>query len=248
LKFYDDLAPDYHLIFTDWEASIARQGHTFGALIREQWPGHRSVLDVSCGIGTQSIGLARNGFWVKGSDISAGAVERARGEAAQRGLVIEFSVCDMRNAFACHGGGFDVVLSADNSVPHLLDDQEILRAFESMLACLRPGGGCLITVRDYDKEARGRDIVKPYGTRTENGRRVLAVQVWDFDGDLYDLTLYLIEEDLETGVVETRARHSRYYAIGSARLIGLMHRAGFERVSRLDGVFYQPVLIGTRPA
>lgn len=248
MKFYDDLAPDYHLIFADWDAAIARQGSTFGTLIHETWPGHRSVLDVSCGIGTQSIGLARNGFWVKGSDVSAGAIERARSEAAARNLVIEFSVCDMRNAFGCHGGGFDIVLSADNSIPHLLDDHEILRALESMFACLKPGGGLLLTVRDYAKEARGRDIVKPYGARVENGKRLLAVQVWDFTGDLYDLTLYLIEEDLESGVVEARRLHSRYYAIGTDRLIGLMRRAGFERVERLDGVFYQPVLIGTRPA
>src|SRR5262245_20877400 len=193
--FYDDFAPYYHLIFADWDASIARQGGALGALVRAQWPGHRSVLDASCGIGTQSIALALDGFWVKGSDTSLRAIERARSEAAQRGLVIEFSVCDMRQAFACHGGGFDVVLSADNAIPHLLDDGEILRALESMHACLRPGGGCVLTVRDYDREPRGVNIVKPYAVRTENGKRFLVVQVWDFTGELYDLTLYIIEED-----------------------------------------------------
>jgi hypothetical protein len=25
--FYDDLAPDYHLIYPDWDLSIERQGH-----------------------------------------------------------------------------------------------------------------------------------------------------------------------------------------------------------------------------
>src|SRR5436853_5453211 len=133
--FYHELAPRYHLIFADWEKSIAHQGRELAALVRAQWPGHRSVLDVACGIGTQAIALAQNGFWVKGSDVSAGAIERARGEAAQRGLVIKFSICDMRQAPACHGTGFDIVLAADNSVPHLLDDTEILRALESMHAC-----------------------------------------------------------------------------------------------------------------
>src|SRR5262249_39457021 len=169
----------------------------------------------------------------------------ARSEAAQRGLVIEFSVCDMRQAFACHGGGFDVVLSADNAIPHLLDDGEILRALESMHACLRPGGGCVLTVRDYDREPRGVNIVKPYAVRTENGKRFLVVQVWDFTGELYDLTLYIIEEDLATGTVAARSMRSRYYAIGTSRLLGLMQRAGFAGVQRIDDVLYQPVLIGT---
>lgn len=246
--FYDQLAPRYHLIFADWEASIARQGRQLAAVIAAEWPGHRSVLDVSCGIGTQSIALAQQGFWVKGSDVSAVALERARAEAARRGLVIEFVLCDMRSASACHGGGFDVVLSADNSVPHLLDDAGILRALESMRACLKPGGGCLLTVRDYAREPRGSNLVKPYAARIEDGRRYVGVQVWDFAGELYDLTLYLIEEDLGTHAVTTHTLHTTYYAIGTDRLLDLMGQAGFERVRRLDDVFYQPVLVGTRPA
>jgi SAM-dependent methyltransferase len=245
--FYDQLAPYYHLIFADWEQGITRQGEAFAAILREHWPGHRSVLDVSCGIGTQAIGLAQNGFWVKASDTSAGALERARSEAAARGVVIEFSLCDMRRAFVCHGGGFDVVLAADNAVPHLLSDAEILSAFESMYACLKPGGGCVITVRDYEREPRGTNIVKPYGARIENGKRWVGLQVWDFDGDPYDLTLYLIEEDLATGAVQTHAMRSRYYAIGTTRLLALMTQAGFAQTTRLDDAFSQPVLIGTRP-
>jgi SAM-dependent methyltransferase len=245
--FYDQLAPYYHLIFADWEQGIARQGQAFAAILREQWPGHRSVLDVSCGIGTQAIALAENGFWVKASDISAGAIERARSEAASRGLVIEFSLCDMRQAFACHGGGFDIVFSGDNSVAHLLSDAEITRAFESMYACLKPGGGCLITVRDYEHEPRGTGLVKPYGVRIENGRRWIGLQVWDFDGDQYDMTLYLIEEDLATGEVQTHAMRTRCYAAGTKRLLTLLKQAGFVQTRRLDDVYYQPVLIGTRP-
>ena len=245
--FYDAFAPSYHLIFADWDASIARQGRVFASIIESQWPGHRSLLDVSCGIGTQAIALAQSGYWVKASDISAVALERARAEAARRGLVIEFSVCDMRNAFACHGGGFDVVLSADNSIAHLLDDDEVLRALRAMFACLKPGGGCLLMVRDYDKEERGRNLVKPYGTRIEDGKRFLALQVWDFEGDRYNLTLHLIEEDLATGATSVRTLRSRLYAISADRLLALMQRAGFTRVQRLDEVFYQPVLVGTRP-
>jgi SAM-dependent methyltransferase len=245
--FYDEFAPRYHLIFADWDESIARQGRQLAAVLAAEWPGHRSVLDVSCGIGTQAIALAQQGFWVKGSDVSAAAIERARAEAARRGLVIEFALCDMRSAFACHGGGFDIVLSADNSIPHLLDDGEIVRALVSMRDCLKPGGGCLLTVRDYAREPRGSNLVKPYGARTEDGKRFVGVQVWDFAGELYDLTLYLIEEDLGTHAVTTHTLRTKYYAIGTDRLLELMRRAGFEHVRRLDEVFYQPVLVGTRP-
>jgi SAM-dependent methyltransferase len=243
---YDELAPLYHLIFQDWDASIERQGEQLKRILEAEWPGHETVLDVSCGIGTQSIALARQGFRVTASDLSAPAVERARRESAERGLSISFSVCDMRNAHACHGGGFDLVISCDNSVPHLLDDAEILLAFREMFACLRPGGGCLISLRDYDQEPRGRNIVKLYGVREENGKRYLPFQVWDFEGEHYDFTLFVVEEDLSSHEVRTHTMRSRYYAVSSDRLLGLLREAGFERVARRDEGYYQPVLVGTK--
>lgn len=35
-EFYDELAPRYHLIYADWEASISRQGAVLAGLLDEQ--------------------------------------------------------------------------------------------------------------------------------------------------------------------------------------------------------------------
>jgi hypothetical protein len=40
---------------------------------------------------------------------------------------------------------------------------------------------------------------------------------------------------------------SRYYAISTMRLCELMQEAGLKDVRRIDGAFFQPVLVGTRP-
>lgn len=245
--FYDELAPLYHLIFKDWNSSVERQGEQLTAIICNEWPGSHTVLDVSCGIGTQAIGLAKKGFRVTGSDLSERAIERAITEAYQRGQVIALSVCDMRTAHTHHGSGFDLVISCDNSVPHLLTDEDILTAFNEMFACLRPGGGCLISVRDYDREERGKNIVKPYGVREQGDKRYFVFQVWDFEGEYYDVTLYFVEEDLSSKEVKTYAMRSRYYAIGITKLLAMMEEAGFHNVGRLDQGLYQPVLVGTKP-
>jgi 2-polyprenyl-3-methyl-5-hydroxy-6-metoxy-1,4-benzoquinol methylase len=147
-EFYDELAPLYHLISEDWDASIRQQGQRLSAILRTQWPDHESVLDVSCGIGTQAIALAMHGYRVRGSVLSAEAITRANVEATARGQTIEFSIYDMREARMHHGTGYDLVISCDNSVPHLLSDAEITLALKQMNACLRSGGGCLLTVRD----------------------------------------------------------------------------------------------------
>lgn len=244
--FYDELAPLYHLIHQDWDASIRRQGEQLSALIETEWPKSKRVLDVSCGIGTQAIALAQHSYSVVGSDISANAIMRAEQEAHTRGAKVLFSVCDMRQAHDHHGNGFDVVISCDNSLPHLLNDDDLLVALKEMLACLSAGGGCIVSVRDYETEERGANIVKPYGVRIERGKRYLIFQVWDFDGEHYDLAFFFVEEDLSSSVVKTHVMRSRYYAISTVRLLGLMRQAGFKNVQRLDHAFYQPVLVGTR--
>lgn len=244
--FYDQLTPFYHLVHQDWNSSIDRQGEQLSSIIRSEWSSSKKILDISCGIGTQAIGLAMRGYSVVASDLSEKEIDRAKQEALSRDAKVSFSTCDMRSAHAHHGSGFDVVISVDNSIPHLLTDEEILLALRQMTACLSVGGGCLITVRDYEREERGKNLVKPYGTRVENGSRYLLFQVWDFEDDIYDLTFFFVEENLLTREVKTHAMRSRYYAISTSRLSELMREAGLINVRRLDGAFYQPVLLGTK--
>jgi len=248
-EFYDSLAPLYHLVYQDWPASVRRQGAQLAALIHAEWPARGRLLDVSCGIGTQAIGLALQGFAVTGSDVSAGAVGRAQQEAGSWGVSLALSVCDVRQAHGHHGAGFDLVISCDNSLPHLLTDQDLLLGLQQMRACLAPGGGCIITLRDYAREERGRHLVKPCGVRLEGGKRYLLFQVWDFsaEGSHYDLSFFFVEEDLRTQETRAHTLRSRYYAVSTERLCELMREAGFERVRRIDDAFYQPVLVGTQP-
>ena len=136
----------------------------------------------------------------------------------------------MRLAHDHHGRVFDVVIACDNAIPHLLSDEEILVALRQMRDCTRPGGGCLLTVRDYDREERGTGLIKPYGVRDRDGRRYVIFQVWDFAGDIYDLTMYFVVDD-GGWQPTTHVMRSKYYAIGTDRLMELMRRAGFPRLS-----------------
>jgi len=67
-SFYDKLSPFYHLIYPDWEASIELQAQQIDQIIAKHWGDQsRQLLDVSCGIGTQSLGLAAIGYEINAS-------------------------------------------------------------------------------------------------------------------------------------------------------------------------------------
>jgi 2-polyprenyl-3-methyl-5-hydroxy-6-metoxy-1,4-benzoquinol methylase len=246
--FYDRLAPFYHLLYSDWERSIGRQGAALSMLLRELGvlPG-ASVIDAACGIGTQAIGLAERGYRVRGSDISTVAVARAESEMARRGLAADFAVTDLRELAAVHAEPVSAVLACDNAVPHLLCDKQILAAFRSCFDRLLPGGALIISVRDYAGMVRRSPDVQAHAMHIDAGRRLLAVQAWEWDGDQYDVRLYLMEEHAD-GRCETQLLRSRFYAISVGRLLQLMREAGFVETERRDGVLFQPVLVGIRPS
>jgi len=246
-SFYDQLAPYYHLIYPDWDASMSRQATNLQCIIDEFVPGSSTILDAACGIGTQAIGLAKLGYTVTASDISETSVARAKTEASTHACDITFHVADLRSAFHMHARQFDVVLACDNAIPHLLSDADILTAFQQLYACTKPGGGCILSVRDYEAEDKYGTHVKQIGVRLDADARYFLWQVWEFDpvSPTYTLDLYIVEDNRQ-GKCVTHTMQSRYYAVGTTTLIELMELAGFTDVRRLDGRFFQPLLVGKR--
>jgi SAM-dependent methyltransferase len=246
--FYDQLAPYYDLLYSNWSEAVQKQGVALSDLLQRLGvtPGDR-VLDAACGIGTQALGLAEAGYRVSASDLSAGAVRRLQTEMLSRGLRIDCRVDDLR--VLSHAGtcSLAAVLACDNSVPHLLNDDDILMSFRAMHACLRPGGVVVISVRDYGRIARVPLQVRPYGVQETDGDRFLAVQVWDWDADgvRYTVRMYLTHEDAH-GRCDTQVLRSRYYAVSVERLAELLRQAGFTEIQRHDDVLFQPVLTARR--
>ena len=245
--FYDELAQDYHLVYEDWFAAIERQGAALDRLIRNRLASAHDVLDCSCGIGTQSLGLASLGYRVTGTDISERSLERARTEAVGLGLEISFGRCDFRDLGPVEGT-FDVVISCDNAIPHMLTEDDVARVFHAMRSKLRPGGLLVITVRDYDKErlATTTPQINPGPPR----QVLVRLHDWDApDSPMYTIHLLVLTEEPTGWKVSHYS--TRYRAIGREALKAAAEHAGFTQVrwSEANDVgFYQPVMTARREA
>jgi SAM-dependent methyltransferase len=232
-RFYDDLAATYDLMFHDWDASIVRQATALAPLV----PAGSRVLDCACGIGTQALGQAAR-CSVVGSDLSPVAAVRAGREARARGLALPVVAADMRGLpFAA--GSFDVVLAADNAVPHLLTAADLVAAAREMRRVLRPGGRLILSTRDYDAIRREHPLSTP-PQRHASGVVTFQLWHWNDEGTHYDLEHFQLHphDDEWTTVV----RRASYWAITRLELGALLAEAGFTDLTWPSTSFFQPVL------
>lgn len=250
--FYDDLASHYHLMFEDWEASMARQAAALGPILERACGPAKSVriLDCACGIGTQALGLARLGFRVTGADISPRAIERAHGEASKRGLDVSLYIADMLHVGLVPETGFDAVVCMDNALPHLSCEEHLVEALAQLRTKVRPGGILVASIRDYDHLIEERPVVQGPAFFSDAGRRRIVFQLWDWiDDRRYFFHLY-ITRDTPAGW-QNHHGVSAYRAVLREELTRALEGVGFSEVRWLlpaESGFYQPVVLATTGA
>ena len=110
------------------------------AYIEEIWVKFGSrphlVLDLACGTGNFTIGLAGKGYDMIGIDNSAEMLSRARDKAGDKPIL--FSLQDMRH-FELYGT-VDACICMVDSINYLLEEDELSAAFGLVYNYLNPGG------------------------------------------------------------------------------------------------------------
>ena len=243
---YDELANHYHLVFENWEASVERQAAVLSSILKRKCglESTAHILDCACGIGTQSLGLAKLGFRVTGCDISLRSVERARLEASQRSLDIQFSVANMLD-LACFGAHFDAVICMDNALPHLESAEQPVQAAVQIRARLRPGGLLMASIRDYDRLLKERPVVQGPFFYFDHGHRRIVFQVWNwFDDRRYTFHLYITHEIAKRW--QTFHTSAVYRGLYRDEVAAALSKAGFKSARWLfqaESGFYQPIVL-----
>jgi 2-polyprenyl-3-methyl-5-hydroxy-6-metoxy-1,4-benzoquinol methylase len=100
------------------------------------------ILDLACGHGRITLGLARKGYRLTGLDLSPRSLELARRAAEADGLEVDWVHADMREIPA--GAEFDVVINLFTSFGYFEDEDENQRVLDGVTRALAPGGRFLI--------------------------------------------------------------------------------------------------------
>ena len=245
--FYDSMASQYDKLFLDWQATTHEQAVILDGIFRQNGfdPSAR-VLDCACGIGTQSIGLAALGYSVTASDISRAELAEAAKRADENHVDIRFKHADFCTLSDVFPETFDIIICMDNALPHMLSHDALASAIASITGRMKKDGIFVASIRDYDALLQDKPPYSPpYIHKTKAGQRV-SFQTWDWDGDNYKLTQYIIDD--EESLLVTKF-DCEYRATRREEMTTLLMNYGCNEVEWLfteETGFYQPIVVARK--
>lgn len=233
---YDSFSTDYDR-FVNWQNRLTFEMPFLETLLQPLADGEEKrplrVLDTATGTGMHIIELARRGYKVFGTDVSAGMIAQARANTLAAHMQIGFDAIgfgqlhktlfkDPDTLF------FDAVLCLGNSLPHLLSPDEIKNALVDFAACLRPGGLVLIQNRNFDAvSARSERWMEPQSHR-EDGADWVFLRFYDFLPDgLINFNIVTLHRP-KKGNWQQSVSSSGLYPLRQHELTQLLNAAGFE--------------------
>lgn len=116
----------------------------------------KSVLDLTCGTGSQVLWLAKCNFEVVGVDINSKMLALAKRKAKQQNLSLRFEPGDMRTSKV---GQFDAGLTIFNSIGHLTKEDFDL-AIKNIHTNLKPGGLYIFDIINLEYLLHENNITK----------------------------------------------------------------------------------------
>jgi SAM-dependent methyltransferase len=229
-ELFDNIAEDYDLLLENWESDLLLQGRQLDVLIKQYATiPVTQVLDCTCGIGTQCIGLAKQGYRTTGIDISGKSIRRATREADRFGVAGDFLKADIRHLDQAVTDRFDCVISCDNSLPALLTAEDLAAGVEQMYQRLKPSGLCVISIRDYARIFEEKRRFHPRRIHQGKEGRIIIFDLWDYPGDqIVVCEVFYLKESPQGWRVVNRKMVLR--AIFEADLVALLEQVGFKNI------------------
>jgi SAM-dependent methyltransferase len=198
-------------------------------------PSGRSVLDLTCGAGAQTLALASLGWKVTGLDLTSVHLDIARTRAAQSGVSLTLEQHDARTPLPVEMlGQFDVSISC-MALDNIIEEEGFAQALANLYCALKPGGQCYIRLRDMDfilDEPSRYDF--SWEHQLPDGR-LIRLEDWlplD-DGTLINSYLFVLEDHRRKYAYETTVFSYRRRALRKMDLFAHLEKAGFGEVKLL---------------
>lgn len=199
-------------------------------LLKEQ--NVKTVLDMTCGTGSQVFYLAERGYEVIGSDFSPALLEMARRRAKTMNRQVTFIDGDMRDLKV---GKFDAVITMFNAIGHLVKS-DFEKALQNIYANLKDNGVYIFDI--FNLQAITDDIIDDFDMDIEsmvNGVKIRNIQHSEIDRDKGLLTshdCYTISQ--KEGEPEVHKNSFSLQIYTAKELQTMLENAGFKVIGKYD--------------
>lgn len=159
------LGAHYSRMFGDFETKVAEQRALLERLGVTAPAGTGLAVDLGCGSGFQSIGLARLGYRVLAIDFSERLLTELRDRA--RGLPVEAIAGDIRDVARLVPSGVELAVCMGDTLSHLEREADLEPVVQGVAGRLAAGGRVVLTLRDLSGELRDLERAIPVCARDD---------------------------------------------------------------------------------
>jgi len=184
-EFYQSISDVYDDMTGDTGRWEREQAFLSGILSEYRW---QKILDAGCGTGGEAIALAMLGASVTGVDGTWDLLEIAQQKAGITGVKVEWFLDDIRVLKNPGLRGFDAVFCRGNTLPHLLNNDDLKAALRSFQRVVRPGGHLVLQWLNYQRILEQRERL--VGVR-EVGDKVF-LRFYDFGEEFVIFNILMI--------------------------------------------------------
>jgi len=183
---YDQFASDYDR-FVNWENRLSFEIPLIEKILGEvksQTGEPTRVLDAACGTGMHALALAKAGYQMVGADFSHEMINKAKLNAQSAHIELPLETAGFGSLASVFGEDrFNAVLCLGNSLPHLIQDEDVDFALIDFFTCLQPGGLLLIQNRNFDAVMEKQDRWMEPQTYQEGIEQWIFERFYDFNPD-----------------------------------------------------------------
>ncbi len=229
-RAYSSIAPYYDELMV--EVEYERWVDYAVRLLEKTGVHSKRVLDLACGTGTTTLLLAQKGFQAFGADNAKTMLEIARQKARETGKEVSFLEQDMRTLHLEEP--VELVTCFFDSINYLLEEEDLLAAFQAVFDALTDGGVFLF---DANTE-QALSTLDPVYVR-EEGRVTSIWRNYYHKKDMtvtLDLTVFVKEGEFYRQFTETHQER----AWGEKALRQGLNKAGFRRTTIYKHLTFLP--------
>jgi 2-polyprenyl-3-methyl-5-hydroxy-6-metoxy-1,4-benzoquinol methylase len=229
-EFYDALSEEYDRM-TGFEKRFAKERPYFHALVKKF--NIQTALDAGAGSGFHSLLLSQLGVATTALEISPGMLEKLRLHFEHYDVKIKMVQSDFQHSAAALQKKFDAVFCLGNSLPHILEEEELYRAIQNFAELLEDRGVLLLQLLNYTLIMQKKE--KILSRKQVDGDTYL--RYYEYQKDLIEFHIVKIPP----GAASPRSEHTVLLKpLQHKQLQQILLKTGFKNIQLYGGLALEP--------